>query len=107
MRIQQACPRAVRRTGSPCVFCESGAYCPHQYYCPETRRYENSEIRSCGRRKEHSRPAAREGTPAPEGNTDAQEEENAFRQDRTEPEMDEGRMEHGTQKINKRRRGRG
>lgn len=43
------CPKGRRKPGSPCVFCEDGAYCAHQYYCPNTRRYENTEFSKCKR----------------------------------------------------------
>ena len=47
MTNRPECPKGRRKTGSPCVFCEDGSYCPHQYYCPATRRYENSGFRRC------------------------------------------------------------
>lgn len=49
MTVRQECPKARRKLGSPCVFCEDGSYCAHQYLCHATRRYENSEFRLCKR----------------------------------------------------------
>ena len=47
MTERPQCPKGQRKSGSPCVFCEDGSYCPHQYYCPTTRRYENTQFRGC------------------------------------------------------------
>ena len=59
MTNRPICPKGQRKTGSPCIFCEDGSYCAHQYYCPSTRRYENTGWRECGRR---NRLAGDEGT---------------------------------------------
>lgn len=59
MTSRPECPKAQRKPDSPCIFCRDGSYCAHQYYCPTTRRYENTEWRGC--RKQLERPADDEG----------------------------------------------
>lgn len=51
MTNRPICPKGQRKIGSPCIFCQDGSYCAHQYYCPETRRYENTGWRECRRLK--------------------------------------------------------
>ena len=51
MTNRPVCPKGQRKDGSPCIFCEDGSYCAHQYYCPATRRYENTGWRECGKRE--------------------------------------------------------
>lgn len=51
MTNRPLCPKGRRKNGSPCVFCQDGSYCAHQYYCPSTRRYENSGYRDCRKLK--------------------------------------------------------
>lgn len=51
MTNRPICPKGQRKTGSPCIFCENGSYCAHQYYCPATRRYENTRWRECRKLK--------------------------------------------------------
>ncbi len=48
MTTRPMCPRASRKQGDPCLYC-AGVYCAHQYYCPATRRYENTDYRRCKR----------------------------------------------------------
>lgn len=59
MTNRPICPKGQRKPDSPCIFCQDGSYCAHQYYCPGTRRYENSGWRECRRMKG---PAGDEGT---------------------------------------------
>lgn len=49
MTNRPICPKGQRKTGSPCIFCQDGSYCAHQYYCPSTRQYENTGWRECRR----------------------------------------------------------
>lgn len=51
MTNRPICPKGQRKTGSPCIFCQDGSYCAHQYYCPATRRYENTGWRECRKMK--------------------------------------------------------
>lgn len=51
MTVRQNCPKSARKPGSPCLFCQDGAYCAHQYLCLVTRKYENSEWRGCRKLK--------------------------------------------------------
>ncbi len=52
------CPKGQRKNGSPCIFCQDGSYCAHQYYCSDTRRYENTGYQGCRKFKP---PSARGG----------------------------------------------
>lgn len=65
MTNRPICPKGQRKTGSPCIFCQDGSYCAHQYYCPATRRYENSGWRGC--RKMASSVTANAVPPSPKG----------------------------------------
>ena len=49
MTVRELCPKAQRKADSPALFCGDGSYCAHQYYCPATRRYENTGWRECKR----------------------------------------------------------
>lgn len=51
MTNRPMCPKGHRKNGSPCIFCQDGSYCAHQYYCSATRRYENTGWRECRRLK--------------------------------------------------------
>jgi len=92
------CSRGQRKRGSPCIFCEDGAYCAHQYYCPATGRYENTGFRECRRltRPAHAAEKAEE-KPKAEAPVEAVRE--------TEKNTEED--SNGTQKIDRRRRRKG
>ena len=97
MTIKPQCPKANRTPGSPAVFCQGGSYCAHQYLCPATRRYENSEWQRCRRLDP---PAAA----APQPSHPSSEKENA------RPQEDQKKVKEdkdGAQKVNKRRRRKG
>lgn len=49
MTNRPICPKGQRKKDSPCIFCQDGSYCAHQYYCSATRRYENTGWRECRR----------------------------------------------------------
>lgn len=51
MTNRPICPRGQRKNNSPCIFCQDGSYCAHQYYCSGTRRYENTGYRECRKLK--------------------------------------------------------
>lgn len=87
MTNRPTCSKAQRKPGSPCLFCENGSFCAHQYYCPETRRYENTQWRRCKRLNQ----------PPPFGGGCTKDAE-------TQEEAEKLKEDHnGTQKVNKRR----
>ena len=94
MTNRPVCPKALRKPASPCIFCEDGSYCAHQYHCPATRRYENSPgWRQCKKgqpsSEESKAPPAAETVSLPETGSD---------------EKTEGSVNLGTSKVNSRKR---
>lgn len=59
MTNRPICPKGQRKPGSPCIFCEDGTYCAHQYYCPAARQYENTGYQGC-RKLKSARESGRE-----------------------------------------------
>lgn len=71
MTNRPMCPKGQRKAGSPCIFCQDGSYCAHQYYCPETRRYENTRWREC---RKMNRPAGADVSGRPRGAAPTEEQ---------------------------------
>lgn len=115
MTSRPECPKGQRKQGSPCVFCGDGSYCAHQYYCPTTRRYENTGWRECRREpcggynpQSPTATAPLPKEPYPTGDEGALADISRQHDNENTPENNREKEEqNGTQKTDKRRRRKG